>query len=134
MQPPPIDPDLGHSGYRHVLIVEDDPVQGDALADLLRGWGARVHAASTVQAALRAAARGRIRLALVNVNLGRGFEGVGLAHELEAAGCRVILVTGYRRGDLTPHLGAWRPRAIVFKPVERTTLAAAVVGVIGSRR
>jgi len=114
------------------LIVDDDQHAAVALARVVEDWGAEAHLACTPAAARAVAQERRPKGALIEVDLTRGFERLALARELEALyACKIVLVTGHSLGELAGRVGAWRPAAVLFKPVDRAALAAAVLAVCG---
>jgi DNA-binding response OmpR family regulator len=119
--------------YREVLIVEDDYLAGVELARIVQDLGMDSRMAGRVDAARALARDCSPELAFVDINLAGGFEGLDLARELEALyRCRVIFVTAYQVRDLAARMRCSLPANILFKPVERGALEAALIAA-GSR-
>src|SRR5258706_3127766 len=80
-----------------VLIVDDNEIVAQAIADGVRLAGYDVcGVASTVEHAVALMRNGRARLALVDVDLGGGDDGIEAARQLLAIGpVTIIFVTGY---------------------------------------
>ena len=80
-----------------VLIVDDDDLVADAIADGVRLAGYTVcGVAGTVDDAVELMRHHRPRLALIDVDLGEGDDGIDVARQLlEIAPLTVIFVTGY---------------------------------------
>jgi DNA-binding response OmpR family regulator len=80
-----------------VLIVDDDDLVADAIADGVRLAGYKVcGVAGTVSEAVDLMQGCRPRLALVDVDLGAGQDGIDVARQLLAIGpVTIIFVTGY---------------------------------------
>jgi DNA-binding response OmpR family regulator len=80
-----------------VLIVDDDDLVAEAIADGVRLAGYTVcGVAASLEAAIDLMARHRPRLALVDVDLGDGQDGVDVARQLAAiAPITIIFVTGF---------------------------------------
>lgn len=111
-----------------MLVVEDDLLIAEHLRDALMRWGWRVTAVvGTVAEALSAVRRDRPDLALVDVTLERGEDGIVLGGELrESHGVAVVFVTGH--GDPGVHLRAAEalPLGFVSKPFTDAQLRGAV--------
>lgn len=81
-----------------VLVVEDEPIIGLALEDMLGEAGARVVIAERVEDAMAIAEREPIEAAILDVNV-HGIRSYGLAKRLAEDGIPYIFATGY--GDLS---------------------------------
>lgn len=112
-----------------ILIVEDEVLTADYLRHLLTDLGYEVcgHAASAA-AALRMAEAHRPGLVLMDINLGRGGDGIAAAREIfERYGVHSLFVTAYGdRATLTRAESA-HPAGVILKPVGRERLHAALV-------
>jgi DNA-binding LytR/AlgR family response regulator len=72
----------------------------------------------------------RPKLALVDINLEGGYEGLALAHELQALyGTKIVFVTGYHVRDLMHRMNGADNMAVLFKPVDREVLRAVLAKV-----
>jgi DNA-binding response OmpR family regulator len=119
--------------YREVMIVEDDYLAGVELARIVQDLGMESRMVGRVDAARALARDVPPQLAFVDINLAGGFEGLDLARELEALyRCRVIFVTAYQVRDLAARMRCSVSANILFKPVERDALEAALIAA-GSR-
>lgn len=80
-----------------LIVVEDDPLIGPATRAVLERHGFDVAGvATTTDKALRLAARARPDLALVDLRLGRGGDGLSTAHVMKAVyGIPSLLMTGF---------------------------------------
>jgi DNA-binding response OmpR family regulator len=80
-----------------VLIIDDNEIVAEAIADGVRLAGYTVcGVASTAERALELARQRRPRLALVDVDLGDGEDGIDAARQLLALGpITIIFVTGF---------------------------------------
>jgi DNA-binding response OmpR family regulator len=87
---------MGHHDL-DVLIVDDDRIVAEAIADGVRLAGYRVcGVTSTVDQAVEVMRQHQPRVALVDVDLGRGRDGITAAREmLDIGPVTVIFVTGY---------------------------------------
>ena len=110
---------------RLVLIVEDEPIIGLALEDMLGDAGAEVIIAERVEDAFEITDRQQIGAAILDVNV-HGVLTYGLAERLARAGVPYIFATGY--GDLS-HPPEFASVPTVTKPynlpeIERALAAA----------
>ena len=80
------------------LLVEDEPIIGFALEDMMIDAGAETRFASTLEEGLQIAAQERFDGAIVDMNL-HGVDSYPLARELLRAKVAVVFATGY--GDRT---------------------------------
>lgn len=117
-----------------ILVVDDSPGLGAALAALFACEGFRVHSASNGLEALDVLNREDVELVLSDVNMPvcDGFELLARVKTKRAEGPVVLLHTGNTNLDLERGflLGA---EAIYFKPVEPDTLVSAVQSYIPPR-
>jgi ActR/RegA family two-component response regulator len=120
--------------YRQVMIVEDDYLAAVELARAVQDFGMDSRMVGRVDAARALARDWSPELAFVDINLAGGFEGLDLARELEALyACRVIYVTAYHVRDLAARMRGGAPANILFKPVERGALEAALIAAAGTQ-
>jgi two-component system, sensor histidine kinase len=75
-----------------VLLLEDDYLVANAMCQLLRSWGQRVHPVQTAEQALEQA--DVCTLAICDVRLPHGASGVDVALQLRARGKKVLLLSG----------------------------------------
>jgi DNA-binding response OmpR family regulator len=107
-----------------ILIVEDNYLAATELSRLLDEWGLVARCAGGVDDARALAREMRPRLALVDINLAGGYEGVELARELQTVyGTKIVFVTAYTVRDLMHRLTGAENMAVVFKPLERDVLS-----------
>lgn len=83
---------------RLVLVVEDEPIIGLALEDMLSAKGARVLLADRIDDAFEIVGSEPVEVAILDVNV-HGVHSYGLADSLGRAGVPYIFATGY--GDLS---------------------------------
>jgi DNA-binding response OmpR family regulator len=96
-----------------VLIVEDDPLVAEAIADSVRLAGYTVSGiAPTVGQALSLTRLTRPKLAVIDVDLGTGRDGIDLARQmLKVHELGIIFVTGNPDTVSTTDVGhAWMPK------------------------
>jgi DNA-binding response OmpR family regulator len=106
-----------------VLIIDDNYHAAIELARLLEELDIATHCVGRPEAAREAARTLKPALALVDINLAGGFEGVELAQEMRALyGTKVVFVTAYHVRDLMHRLGGAEDIAVLFKPVQRDLL------------
>lgn len=109
------------------LVVDDNYMTSFDLARALDDWGVSAICAGRLDVARRIARETRPALALIDINLAGGFEGLELADEFASLyGSSIIFVTAYSVHDLRRRMRN-RSSAILFKPIERESLAAALV-------
>jgi DNA-binding NtrC family response regulator len=111
--------------HRLVLVVEDEPIIGLALEDMLGDAGATVVIAERVEDAFAIVEREEIGAAILDVNV-HGVQSYGLADRLARSGVPYIFATGY--GDLS-HPPEFAHVPTVTKPynlheIERALTAA----------
>ncbi len=110
-----------------LLIVEDEILTADYMQHLLVELGYEVcgHAVNTT-AAVRLAESCRPDLVLMDVNLGRGGDGIVAAQQiLERFGIRSLFVTAYGDRSTLGRAQAVGPAGIVLKPFDKQRLAEA---------
>lgn len=108
---------------RDILLVEDDPLVADAMSQLLGSWGQTVRHVDTVAAAWRARAFGQ--LAICDVRLPHGGNGLELALGLRALGKQVFLITGETDAGLRADAQA-AGLPLLTKPVSAAQMMAAL--------
>jgi DNA-binding response OmpR family regulator len=110
-----------------VLVVEDDPMVGMLLAEMLEAMGHNVCALETTEAgAVAAAAQHRPDLMIVDARLGAG-SGVAAVEEILRA---QFIPHVFMSGDITK-VGALRPGATAIeKPFHEAELARAIQRVL----
>lgn len=79
---------------RKFLLVEDEPIIGFALEDMMIEEGAETHFASSLEQALEIAGSHHFDAAVLDVNL-HGRESYPLARKLLERGTAVVFATGY---------------------------------------
>lgn len=105
-----------------VLVVEDEPIIGLALEDMLSEAGARVVIAERVEEAFAVAEREPINAAILDVNV-HGVLSYGLAGRLARAGVPYIFATGY--GDRS-HPAEFAAVPTVTKPYNLQDIERAI--------
>jgi two-component system cell cycle sensor histidine kinase/response regulator CckA len=118
---------------RRVLIVDDEPLIAEGLAELLQDYGLDVHVAGTGGAAIQCCLRFQPELAVVDINL-PDIDGFEVAKRLaaECPGVKILFASGHRaeaaplRNDRS---------GFIQKPFDIRTLLAAMVALYeGSER
>ncbi|MEZ4365207.1 MAG: sigma-54 dependent transcriptional regulator [Kofleriaceae bacterium] len=111
-----------------VLVVDDEPEQGELLGDLLRRRGHQAEVVSSPTEALAVLAQHDIALVIADVHLGQGMTGLELCGKVRESwpDVPVIVVTG--AGNLETAIGAIRAGAYDFvtKPLSADAIMVAV--------
>lgn len=112
-----------HGAPRHVLIVDDDPDNREALGELLSLTGFDVDDAGSGEEALTRAAVRAYDAALLDLAM-PGMNGLELARRLRAldANLRIALVTGWEPGSTAVEPGV--VDAIFHKPIDLSAIQA----------
>ncbi|MEL6467050.1 MAG: HWE histidine kinase domain-containing protein [Pseudomonadota bacterium] len=127
---PPAPTEVGSNksldGYR-VLVVEDDPIIGLDLSDILKACGATVIGPYTTTAKALAAMRDKPQVALLDVNLGRETS-AGVAARLTKENIPFLILSGQMdRSDLH---SAFEGAPLVDKPFSDQDLIGRLIGVL----
>jgi len=111
-----------------ILVVEDEPLIAEDLADLCTRAGYRVAGiAHGVDRALLLAERMRPALALVDVNLGESVDGVTLAERFQKDfGLPFVFVTSYVDRTTLERAGRLAPLGYIVKPFIPAQVTSAV--------
>lgn len=107
---------------REILIVEDEPIIGLVLEDMLRDRGATPLLAETLDTAFAALACTTFDLAILDVNV-HGKKSYGLAQTLLERGTSVIFATGY---GSAMHPAELADVPTITKPYQMLTLEKAL--------
>lgn len=111
-----------------VLVVDDDPIHREAVAEILSGQGYAVEQAASGEACLVAARASRPDVLVLDLLL-PGIDGAEVLQELRRddgfAGTRIVVTTGVRTAHIRRLL---RPDALLFKPFGVDELVLAVAG------
>jgi DNA-binding response OmpR family regulator len=103
-----------------VLIVEDEWILADALADDLNGMGYDVAGpASSVAKALVLIEQENIDIAILDVSLGSGQKSFPIAAVLARRDIPFLFITGYQAADLIPDFAG---KIVIAKPILLDTL------------
>lgn len=117
-----------------VLVVEDEYAVAVGLVRLVRRWGAEAQMTASPEAAAALASRLRPQLALVDINLRGGFEGIELGRHMAARhGAGVVYVTGYPPETVRAKLPAADAAPVLSKPVRLPDLNAAFRAALAAR-
>jgi CheY-like chemotaxis protein len=113
---------------RRVLIVEDEALQAESLAAMLRLRGHEVcGVAKSGEAAIDLAKRTFPEVALVDVRLAGAMDGVDAAAVLDAwFGCEVVFLTAAVVERTVERMRRARPIAILTKPASASEIFAAI--------
>jgi DNA-binding response OmpR family regulator len=109
-----------------ILVVDDDRHAAETLCEMLRDLGHSCIGATSTDAALTYGRADGIGLALIDVNLGAGIDGISLARLLRA---RSGIPTLFTSGSSTPAVEMLTREAgvgFVLKPLTRIALKDAV--------
>ena len=107
---------------RHVLILEDEPIIGLALADQLICRGAVVHLADRLEEAAQLIGRERVDCAVLDVNV-HGKLSYPIAEMLAKRAIPYVFATGY--GDMS-HPPAFAAARTLSKPYSIEEIATAL--------
>jgi DNA-binding response OmpR family regulator len=128
---------MEHSSfYPRALIIEDEPMIALGLEAQLRELGVQAcDIASDGRQALSHAANNRPDVAVVDVNLEGGREGIGVARILrERSDVPIVFVTGCTDSETVEHIRSEVPGAPVLpKPLWGDRLTEAVAGALTLR-
>ena len=122
------------SGAPRVLLVEDDDDNRDLMAEVLESAGYEVLAASSGAEGLRTLAERSVDVVVTDVGM-PGMGGLEMARAAKeiAPTVPVVVVTGYsEREDISSARGR-EVDAVLVKPVDPDSLAAAVGGLVQGR-
>jgi CheY-like chemotaxis protein len=113
---------------RRVLIVEDEALQAESLAALLRLRGHEAcGVAKSGEAAIDLAKRTFPEVALVDVRLAGAMDGVDAAAVLDAwFGCEIVFLTAAVDDRTTERMRRARPIAVLTKPASASEIFAAI--------
>ncbi len=115
-------------GPARVLVVDDDPIHREAVAEILAGQGYAVEQVASGEDCLAAARSSRPDVLVLDLLL-PGIDGAQVLEELRRearlAGTRVIVTTGVQTAHIRRLL---RPDAVLFKPFGVDELLLAVGG------
>jgi CheY-like chemotaxis protein len=103
-----------------ILVVEDEPLLGLEIADILTECGAHAVSACRVADAIRAAALHHITGAVVDIHLG-GDDFTVLCHHLSQRQIPFVFYTGYATAP-----AGWGHVPIIRKPAHRAQIVGAV--------
>jgi CheY-like chemotaxis protein len=123
-------------GALKILIVEDESVIAWALQSLLEDLGHEVvEVAASGEAAIAAAAQHQPELILMDINLGRGLDGIEAAEHIQAGGAvTVIFVSAYGDESTRARINDRVPGApLLTKPVSARAIQRAIEDAVGTR-
>jgi two-component system, response regulator PdtaR len=107
-----------------ILVIEDNYLAAADLMRLLEEWDVPTRCVGQAAAARALAREMRPKLALVDINLAEGYEGIELALEMQSLyRTKIVFVTAYHVRDLMHRLAGAEHIAVLFKPVEPDVLA-----------
>ncbi len=117
-----------HMRKPRVLIIEDEALIALETSSHLADWGYEVSGiAASVSDALRQAEEVPPDLALIDVNLASGGDGVAAARELRSRyGAPVVFVTGQSDQESRRRMSAAGAAGCIFKPYDPRTLKALI--------
>jgi CheY-like chemotaxis protein len=116
-----------HGAGLRLLAVDDDPAVRDGMAALLRAAGYRVETAADARSARQQAAAAPPAIALLDLHLGDGPDGLWLAREIRslAPAAHLLMVTA-SPGTVDPAEAARLGLTLLAKPVDPDRLLAAI--------
>jgi CheY-like chemotaxis protein len=112
-----------------VLLVEDDYLVSEEVAEDLRRFGCEIcDTATTTAEAVASASEHHPSLAVVDVGLRRGDNGIDAASRIrQETGAKIIFLTGRSEPEMLRRMRAVRPVAILSKPYDRERLREAIL-------
>lgn len=112
--------------YR-VLIVEDELIIAESIAAMLSDLGHRVvHIASSFDEAAECLTAHNFDLALLDINLEDGREGIEIGHQLNEQNIPFVYVTSYADKETLLNAKQTLPGSYIIKPVSSKELYAAI--------
>ncbi|WP_207482251.1 response regulator [Arenibaculum pallidiluteum] len=111
-----------------ILVVEDEAILAEVLSEMIEDLGHEVCAVvGTAAEALDLLGSSRPDALLVDVNLGRGGNGIAVASTaFERHGVRSFIMSGAVDSALVGETAAIRPFGFIAKPFEQAQLAQAI--------
>lgn len=105
---------------KNVLIVEDEIINGMALADQIPGWGCSVaDMVTSGEDAIRFAEERRPDIVLMDINLNGRIDGLEAARDIIGRlGIPVVFMTGYDDEETVRKAEALKPLAFLIKPLD----------------
>ena len=118
--------EMARIGNVRVLIIEDEPLIAEDIADLVTSWGHTVIGqAAREEEARRLAEEGRPELILADIQLKGGDSGIRAVHQiLRSSNVPVIFITGFPERLLTGE--QLEPAFLISKPFEPEVLKTAI--------
>lgn len=115
-----------------VLVVEDEFLIADLLSEMVLDLGMIVcGVVDTADGAVRAAAKTRPDLVLMDVRLKGAKDGVDAAQEIHSANdCPIVFITGSREPATVARISDGHPAATLFKPISQSQLQSALEDVL----
>jgi CheY-like chemotaxis protein len=116
-----------------VLVIDDERSVGATLRDMLETLGHSVVAVQNATDALVKARSKNFDVAIVDVNLGPGIDGISLTRELRHRfGLRAVIVSGYLQGQLA-EFAANVADVVLAKPFVSSQIEAALAHIPARR-
>ncbi|MEW6719970.1 MAG: response regulator [Thermodesulfobacteriota bacterium] len=115
---------------RSVLIVEDEVINGMALADQIPCWGCRVvDLVTSGEDAIRLAEEHRPDIVLMDINIHGSIDGLDAARDIIGRlGIPVVFMTGYSDKETVRKAEALGPAGFLVKPLDPAQLKAILLG------
>ena len=122
---------MSKTGGRRILIVEDEWLIAETMAQTLRDYGYEiVGPVASVESACRAIEHSPPDAALLDVSLGAGETSYPVARRLASSGVRFAFLTGYAQLNLP---GEFRGSTLLSKPVPSDALERVIAELVGER-
>jgi len=111
-----------------ILIVEDEAISALDLQIMLERWGyERPQIATTGDEAIEKSEQERPDVALVDINIDGGMDGIEVAQRLRSEfGIAIIFMTGYGDEDIIARVNTVNPSDILIKPLNVEKLKSAL--------
>lgn len=123
-----------HRGAR-VLVVDDNPLAGEILSEMLSSFGLQPTSVLSGEEALAAVSGERYELVILDWKM-QGMDGLETARRLEktSQAPRVILATAYDQAELREQAEKVGIQRVLVKPVSQSALLDAVLEAFGEER
>mgnify|MGYP005821707545 CR=1 FL=1 len=107
-----------------ILTVEDDPIIQADISQVIERAGYECCQASTAESALQLIRKQTVHLFLLDINLGKGADGITLAVEIRKILplVPIIFITSYYDPQTLAQVQPVMPEAFILKPFEERTL------------
>jgi CheY-like chemotaxis protein len=119
-----------------ILVVEDEPLVGAELQELLMDLGYSIpEVVDDGSRALEAFREYRPDLILMDIRIKGSIDGVETAAQIrQTSGVPIIFVTAYSDPAIVARVAGVRPDGLLFKPFQEHDLEVAIAGILERRK